>query len=226
MLIRTLGLRALVLLAILTPATLSAETWYAERITTGEAPLRVDHFWSSGARLRAETVVAGHPILTLVSGDRYLVIDRLGGRGISIRRSPAAIAADAARMRPFGLELERMRAVGAEVVGSQRLGSRRCQLWRVTDPTGRRELCVSDDAAQLPFEMTVWSRATGRSVVVRYLDWTRDLALPDAFFEPDPRVRIESYEYEEYVRKTAEGPVGPAPPFFAELLHGTPPTRD
>ena len=47
-----------------------------------------------------------------------------------------------------------------------------------------------------------------------------DLELSDAFFEPDPRVKLERVEYADYVTRSQTGPVGPAPVLFSNLLHG------
>ena len=43
------------------------DTWYAERIISGDTPPVVEHLWSKGSKLRAETVIGGQPILTLVN---------------------------------------------------------------------------------------------------------------------------------------------------------------
>ena len=91
-------------------------TWYAQALTRGEAGLNVTHFWSKGAMLRAESVVAGHKIVTIVRGDRYYAYDGLTGEGLSIRREPAAVAADRADQRPFAREYEILMQQGAELV--------------------------------------------------------------------------------------------------------------
>ena len=57
-------------------------------------------------------------------------------------------------------------------------------------------------------------------MISQYLDWTRGTKMPKAFFEPDPRIQIESVSYEDYVRRSRREPVGPAPAFYRELLHG------
>src|SRR5262245_24498097 len=58
-------------------------TWYAQALTRGDAGLNVTHLWSKGASLRAETVVAGHKIVTIVSRDHYYAYDGLVGDGLS-----------------------------------------------------------------------------------------------------------------------------------------------
>lgn len=221
------GLALAVVLAL--PAAAPAEegsegedpTWYARRLSAGDSPVRVDYLWSKGTRLHAETVIAGHPIVTLVTGSRYVMYDRLSGEGVSIERSARAVEQDAGRGRPFGRELGRLRAEGAERVGTDRLGGRECVRWRVTDERGRRELCVTDDARALPVQLEVFDRRSGRSARTHYLDWTRGLALPDRFFEPGAERELERIGYQEYLERSAQGEtLGPAPPLFAPLLHG------
>ena len=54
-------------------------TWYAQALARGAAGLNVTHFWSRGSMLRAETVVAGHKIVTIVNGPWYYAYDGLTG---------------------------------------------------------------------------------------------------------------------------------------------------
>ncbi len=58
-------LAPLLLAATEVPQAPAEPSWFVQRVTTGDAPLRVEYFWSRGSRLRSETVVAGRPILTL-----------------------------------------------------------------------------------------------------------------------------------------------------------------
>lgn len=195
-------------------------TWFVQRVTTGDAPLRIEYFWSKESRLRAETVVAGRPILTLVNGEFYYVIDVLSAKGVAIRRSPRALAADADRGRPFGREGERMLAEGAEKIGSDDAGGRPCDLYRITDARGRREICLTRDEFRLPVHSQQYARATQRSVETRYLDWAKGFPAADSFFLPDPRFEIERIEYEAYLERARTSTVGPAPVLYRELLHG------
>lgn len=195
--------------------------WYAERISTGDAPVRIEHFWSKGPRLRSETVFLGHPIVTIVSGERYMVIDRLNRSGVSIQRSPRAIREDVKRGRPFGNELEALLTSGGEKVRTEEMAGRPCDLYRMTDGEGRREVCVTQDELRLPLFRRVWLRESGQSAESRYLEWSRDLEIEDAFFEPDPGVTLEHITYEDYVRRAPNERIGPAPPLHADLLHGS-----
>lgn len=224
--LRALGLAALLLL----PASAfaenaekkppEAETWYARRLTLGDTPLRVEHFWSKGRRMRAHTVVAGHPLITIVNGDRYYVLDALTGKGIGIRRSPRALRADEKGGRPFGNEAKRLLDKGAEKVKTERLAGALCDVYRITDSRGRREVWITQEAPHVPLRIEVFDRSSGRTGRNDYLDWSQSLEIPDAFFEPDPRFEMELVEYEDYLTRSADGPVGPAPVLYSDLLHG------
>jgi hypothetical protein len=219
------GCFAALALALLPPGAARAqeavqETWFVQRVTTGDAPLRVENLWSKGRKLRAETVIAGRPILTLVNGPLYSVIDPLAGVGLAVERSPRALAEDAAGARPFGDDGERLLAAGAEQVATESAGGRPCDLYRLTDGKGRREICLTRDPARLPLRGQEFDRATSRRVETRYLDWARDFPASDAFFEPDPRIRLERLGYEEYLARAAKEAVGPAPVLYRALLHG------
>jgi hypothetical protein len=197
------------------------DTWYAERITSGDIPVHVEHLWSKGPKLRAEMVLGGHPIVTLVSGELYITVDRLTHSGVSIQRNPKAIREDATRGRPFGNEWIDLDADGGEKVSTEKMSGRECDLYRLTDQAGRREVCVFQDERRLPLLYTVWQRGSGREARTHYLDWTTGLPLRDEFFEPGPGVKLEHLTYDDYVRRAAKEQIGPAPPFFRTLLHGT-----
>lgn len=196
------------------------KSWYAERISTGDAPVRVEHYWSKGPWLRSETVFLGHPILTLVKGERYVIIDRLTGEGVSIQRSPKAIAEDAERERPFGNELRVLLESGGEKVGSEEIPGGSCDLYRLTDEAGRKEVCVTQNEEQIPLMLRVWLRRSGQRMQSRYLEWSREIEVPDAFFDAPANAQLERLDYQEYVRRSPNEQLGPAPPFHAELLHG------
>ncbi|HET6304145.1 MAG TPA: hypothetical protein VFG80_05130 [Myxococcota bacterium] len=202
------------------PARGEEDTWYVQKVTSGDSPLRVENFWSKGSRLRAHSVVAGRPILTLVNGEFYTVIDELAATGVAIRRSPAATQADAKRGRPFGREGDRLLADGAEKVGRETIMGRDCDVYRLTGPGGRREACLLQDPSRVPVRAEEFDRARSATVQVRFLDWSRGFPVADAFFEPDPRIAIERVEYADYLARAPKGPVGPAPVLYRDLLHG------
>lgn len=203
------------LLLSLVAAAASAETWHAERLTSGSGPPRVERLWSKGAWFRAEIVYGGHPLLTYVKGDRYVMVDAATGKGVSIQRSPKSIAADASRGRPFGNEQQLLEKLGGEKVKAD-APEAACDLYRLTDQSGRREICVSTGAEKLPLYTKAWDRESGNESETRYLGWEKALDLSDDFFSPDPRIQLESVTYEAYAAK----PSGPAPAMYPELLHG------
>ena len=198
-------------------------SWYALRITRGDTGVIVAHLWSAGRNLRAQAVLGGVPILQLVSGEWYYVIDELRKVGVAVRRSPKALEADrtAGARRPFGNEAADLLKRGAEPVREEEVGGRKARVLRLTDRLGRHEVWVTDDESQLPIRIDSIDRETGAHIVSDYVDWLSQLQLPDSFFEPDPRVQLERIEYEEYLRRASKQPVGPAPVLFADLLHGS-----
>ena len=203
-------------------AAAAPTSWYALRITRGDTGVIVTHLWSSGRSLRAEAVLEGVPIAQVVSGDWYYVIDGARQVGMAVRRSPAALAADLARgaARPFGNEAVDLERRGAERVREEEIGGRKVKVLRLTDAMGRHEVWVTDDASALPIRIDSMDRESGVHIVTDYVDWLSALQLPPVFFEPDPRIQLERLEYDEYVQRTRQGPVGPAPVLFGDLLHG------
>jgi len=195
-------------------------TWYAQALSRGEAGLNVTHFWSKGAMLRSETVVAGHRIVTIVRGDRYYAYDSLSGEGLAIRREPATVAADRADRRPFAREYEILIHQGAELVREETLVGRRAGIYRVTDAHGRRELWVTQDDQRIPLRVEIFDRDSGEQRTTDYLNWMSDLAIPDSFFTPDSHAMLTEMDYTEYLRRSSEeGTVGPVPVLYLTLLY-------
>jgi outer membrane lipoprotein-sorting protein len=202
------------------PAEAALPTWYAQALARGTAGLNVTHFWSKGAMLRTETVVAGHKIVTIVKGDWYYAYDALTGRGLAIRRGAEAIARDATIGRPFGREYESLLRQGAELVREETLLGRKTGVFRVTDRLGQRELWVTLDEQRLPLRVEIYDRATTRRRYTDYLNWQSQLAIPNEFFEPHPTANLQKIELLDYLERTSrEGPVGPVPVLYADLLH-------
>jgi hypothetical protein len=195
-------------------------TWYAQSIGRGDAGLSVTHYWSKGPALRAETVMSGHRIVTIVKGAWYYAFDELSGRGLAIRRDAGALARDAPERRPFGNEYEILMAQGAEKVGEEALWGRTAEIFRITDHRGRRELWVTSDEKRLPMRLEVFDRMSGQKGVTEYLVWDASLTIPDAFFEPHADVAFERLEFEEYLQRSAEsGSASPVPVLHSALLH-------
>ena len=195
-------------------------TWYAQALARGNAGLNVTHFWSKGPMLRAETVVAGHKVVTIVKGEWYYAYDALTGRGLAIRRDPRAIARDSPKKRPFGQEYDSLIRQGAELVREETLLGRKTGVFRVTDRAGQRELWVTLDEQRLPLRIEIYDRRTTQRRYTDYLNWQSQLAIPDEFFEPDPGAQLERVELIDYLTRTSlEGPQGPVPVLYANLLH-------
>ena len=216
-----------VVLSGLAASAAAAESWHAERLSSGGGgPPRVERMWSKGAAFRAEMVISGHSVITYVNGDRYVIVDALTGKGTSIQRSPKAIAQDATRGRPFGMEQHILVEAGAEKVKTEGSGEGACDLYRVTDQAGRREVCVTTAAEKLPIYVHAWDRESGAERETRYLGWSKDLegkdvSIPDSFFTPDPRVSLTTFGFDAFMAKAQAGEnVTVGPVLYPELLIG------
>ncbi len=196
------------------------ETWYAQALTKSALGINVTYYWSKGPKLRAETVIDGHKVVTLVNERFYYAIDAARSMGLAIRRTREAIEADNSGARPFGRELELILEQGGELVKAEELGGRMCDVYRVTDWRGRRQLWVTQGQLALPVRVEVYERDAGETRGTDYLDWRRGLPLDDAFFEPDSSFELERLDHETYLKRSAQGAVGPVPVLFPELLHG------
>jgi hypothetical protein len=198
-----------------------ADTWYAETVQHGDAGLRVMNIWSKGRKLRAETVVGGTVLLTLVNGDIYYNIIPSAGIGVAILRSPKAIAGDQKGGRPFGRDVEKILARGAEKAGSERLMGREVTIYRLNAGNTREEVWATEDAEKLPIKLVYTDREKGQSAETM-LNWSRGMPLADAFFEPDPRIALEKMSYEEFLARVKDGKLASFPPLFSDLLSGSP----
>jgi len=196
-------------------------TWHAQALAHGPGGLNVTHFWSKGSKMRAETVISGHKVITLVNGEWYYAYDATKGLGIRIRRTPDGLALDKPFRRPFGNEAIRLIEQGAELVGEEDYHGRKANVYRLTDGLGRRTVWASQDALNIPLHIEIYSRRTGNTQATDYLDWLTGLVILDADCEPDPAVEITSYEFDEYGYFMAKsGSVGPVPVLYADLLRG------
>jgi hypothetical protein len=194
-------------------------TWYALTLAHSEIGINVAYFWSKGPKLRAETVVAGRKVVSIVSGDTYYAYDDTSREGIAIGRSREAIAKDAPDRRPFGRELEVVVKQGGELVGEEEIGGRACERYRVTDDAGRREVWVTKDELRLPVRLEIYTRLSGKTIHTDFLNWSSDLPVDDGFFEPDPGVRFQRLSYDEYAERQFT-PVGPVPILYMDLVTG------
>jgi hypothetical protein len=203
------------------PAPRGPATWFAQALAYTETGLNVTYFWSKGPKLRVETVIAGRMITTIVSGQTYYAFDSVGQDGIAVTRSPKAVAADARGERPFGREFETLVALGAELVREETLMGRPCEVFRLTDGLGRRELWVTKDKVRLPVRAVVFRRDTGRTSTTDFINWLTGLSIADGFFEPPPAIGFERLELQTYLQRTTAGEaVGPVPVLYTDLLVG------
>jgi hypothetical protein len=222
------GLALAVLLAL--PATAEKDksseksailSWYAQTYARGDAGLNVTYLWSLKSKFRAETVVRGHKLVTIVNGETYYVYDALTMAGIAIRRAPAALAAESRTPRPFGNEAQILIDGGAEKIREESIAGKSADVYQITDDDGRRTVWVTQDDRRLPIHIEVFSRKSGTTRYKEYVDWVSGLPLTDAFFEPEPGVQFERFELDEYIAKTLErDPVTAIPILYRELLHG------
>ena len=216
---------ALCILLASAPARAAGEagSWYAQRVTAGDTPLRIEYFWSDERKLRMQTVIRGQPLVTLVRGDSYYVIDPVQRRGIRVRRSRAALELEREEtaQRPFGNEAARVVAAGAERVGEERIGGVKCLRYRLTDQFGRREVWVTEDGLQVPRRLVQFDRRSGATIRQEYMDWAQQLELPERFFEPDPDIEIDRLDYAEYMEE-GNAANSRLPILLPELFHGRP----
>jgi hypothetical protein len=205
------------------PATADEATWHAEALSSLPSGLQVTAYWSKGNdKLRAETVVAGHRVVTIVNGPLYHTINATTGRVLTIERSKRAVAADGDHPRPFGTEGWAIQERGGEKVREDVLAGRKCDVWRLTDSQGRREVWIHQEPedAALPLRVEVYYRQAGTEIRTDYIQWASGLELPDHLFEPDPRFEVTRVGYQEYVERSGKGELKIAPVLHSHLLHG------
>lgn len=195
-------------------------TYHATAYVRGSMGIRVIDYWSRGSSMRARTMIAGHPILTLVHGDRYVSIDLMTRQGVSIRRPPNAMAQDAKRVRPFAFELDDVIAEGGEKIEEMEIGGVKAEIWQVRDARGRRKVWVASNVPRVPLRVETFTRALGDTHQLDYSNWIFELDLPADFFLPPAGMQVETYEYDVYSVKAAAGSVPQVPILYPDLLHG------
>jgi outer membrane lipoprotein-sorting protein len=218
---------AVVLAAMLAAAPVHAEeekgsapeTWFARMLARNESQLTVTYFWSRGAKMRVETVVAGQLIVTIVNGDTYYTYSPSGGGGLAVERAPQAIADDATMGRPFGQEVELLLDQGAEKVGEEMLHGRMCDVYRVTDGDGKRQVWATQGEPRVTSRIEVLRRASGSTQYLDYDQWLRGVPIADGFFEPHAGLELKRYSLSDYlVEATRDGTLGAIQ--FLHLLTG------
>ena len=201
------------------------KTWQATAFIRGEGiGIRVIDYWSRGPNMVARTLIQGRPVTTIVFGSRYIVYDAVAGKGINIGRSSRALESDNKRERPFAFEFEEMKAAGGEKIEDLHMAGRRGEIWQITNGKGRQKLWVSVGVPQIPIRLETFDRKTGSNVELDYQNWIFDLDLPDRFFAAPSGIEFETLEYDAYMEKSLEGPVGRVPVLYPDLLHGERPS--
>ena len=203
------------------PAILS---WYTQSYTRSDTGLTISYLWSLNSKFRAETVVRGHNLVTIVNGDTYYSYDALTMAGIAVRRAPAALAAESPDRRPFGNEAQVLIDQGAEKIREQSVAGRPRDVYQITDEDGRRIVWVTQDDRRLPTRIEIFSRKSGATRYKEYVDWITGLPISDAFFEPEPGIQLQRFELDEYIQYTlAKDSAATFPILYQELLHGPTP---
>jgi len=195
------------------------ETWHSRAISEGPTGLTVTYFWSKGRSMRAQTVVQGRPIVTLVHRDWYYVVDEISGTGLAVERSRRALEEDASGERPFAMEAQLIVEQGGELVRTEKQGAEAVAVYRLSDRQGRREVWTPADGPRIPLRVEIFDRGTSAKRAVQYTSWDRTLVPPERFFRPDARIRLQRLTYDEYLQKTANAPPV-LPVLYGALLHG------
>ncbi len=169
--------------------------------------------------MRADTVVGGIPVVTIVNGTTYYAMNGRSLVGTAIERAPKALANDVKGGRPFLNDGERMIAMGGEKISSERIAGRPCDVYRLTDNEGKKTVWMTQDNLHLPVKIELFGRGEGQTATT-IINWSRDFEVPDAFFEPDPRVTMDRISYEEYGKRAQNGMPSAVPVLYGDLLHG------
>jgi hypothetical protein len=203
-----------------TPADMRP-TWYAQALSQGPGGLNVTQFWSKAATLRAETVIAGHKVVTIVNDEWYIAYDATKGIGIRVHRTEEAMANDAPFKRPFGNEAVKLIKQGAEKIREEMFHGRATNVYQRTDRLGRRTVWATTDAINIPLRIEFYNRRTANTQATDYVDWLTGLVIPIEFFYIDARIELTTYTFEEYAHFTGVlGGVGPVPVLYMDLLRG------
>jgi outer membrane lipoprotein-sorting protein len=196
------------------------KTWHATVFFSSGESYRIIHYWSSGSMMRAETLIGGHPITTIIRGDRYIAFDRLTGRALDVERSPAAVTQDQGRVRPFAIELEDLKRAGGEKIEETTMSGVPVEVWRLTDDNGRRTVWVSKKEPFVPIRAETFVRGSSQTLIFDYSNWGFDLEIPASFFALPSDVEVVRFGYAEFEKRSAKEPVGVAPILYPDLLHG------
>lgn len=194
------------------------ESWHATTFVRGSHGMRVITYWSKNDWMRAETLIVGHPIVTIVRGKDYIAYDRLTSKGVRVRRPDVAMAQDGRSPRPFGNDLAELVAEGGELVESERFGGQEAEVWRVTDRLGRRKLWVTTEEPKLPMRLETFVRVGAETITTDYSGWARGMEIPDEFFSPPREIQLDSLDYTKFLTNPPASARGIV--LYPDLLHG------
>ena len=195
------------------------EYWFAETIQHGDGGIRVMYIWSKGRKLRADRIIDGAVLQTIVNGDTYYNILPTAGIGVAIQRTATALADDRKGGRPFGHDVEAILARGAEKAATERLMGHEVAVYRLNSGKSREEVWATTDGDKLPVKVVYTDREGGKSYET-LLNWAHGNAVKETFFEPDPRIAMQKVTYEEFVAGVKDGSLKTFPPLFNDLLVG------
>ena len=202
------------------PTANTPNAYYAMTFGHSDFDRVMAQYWSLGSLFRSETVVAGHPIVTLVDKKYYYTYDALTRRGYRIKRSSSSVAKDKERIRPFALDLYELWAAGGEKIREESLNGVLAEVYRVTDNQGKRTLWVTQNSLKFPLRLETYSRGTNRKSELDWVQWIPDLSVEEEFFEPPGNLDLKRFDsYADFAEALKSSPVEPAPPLFYYLLH-------
>lgn len=200
------------------PAKDPPDSWFATGVVKIGGRLQLTSYWSLGSKFRAETILAGHRVVTIVNGETYYGYDDVLAAGVAIKRDPEAIAVDTKRPRPFADEWGQLIRAGGESIGFEMYQGRSTEVFRLTNATGRRTIWVSREEPRVPLRVVTYDRASAREETIDYAGWMRGLLIDDSFFEPSSHVDLLPLPYSEYLRQSRYGPVGTVPLLYRGFL--------
>lgn len=200
-----------------TPAFAASDTWFVEAVTQQTGRVAVKHFWIKGRKVRLQEVIGGVIAEQLVNGDSYYAIDGLHGEGVVVARSDSALALDRKGGRPVLDLVSALKARGGEKKKTERLAGHDVVVWQLTTDKLKQTIWVTNDDAQLLIKNELTMKGDSE---VTFFNWMSDVSIPDAFFEPDPRWKLDRMTAAEYLDRSKNGPVGSVPIVFSDLAFG------
>ena len=100
-------------------------SWYTQTFARGDAGLNVTYLWSLKSKFRAETVIRGHKLVTIVNGETYYVYDALTMKPESpFAARPQRWPQNLQTHRPFGNEAQILIDEGGEKIREESIAGR------------------------------------------------------------------------------------------------------